>query len=106
MSNIEKAQKAKVELSLAKLINFRGEVMNRRQFVERLISLGGVLQVVEEPTIKYNRIKYNQMDEAQQKDWKKKEKASIKPVFRVSQPDGCSTALTKTEADYFLLLTK
>ena len=105
MKNIEKALKAKAEKSLDRLINFRGEIMTRRQFVEKLVSMGGSLKTVEEPTIKYNRLKYNRMDQQQQKEWEKKEKASIKPVFRVFQPDGCSTALTSAEADYFLLIS-
>jgi len=103
---IAKAQKARADKALLANVKFRGEIMTKKQMVEKLFQEGATSKISQENVIKeMSRTQYNRADGKQQAEHEKRIKeAGTKNVYYITDTQGASNTffeVSKTEHDYF-----
>lgn len=103
MANLTKAQQARADKFLNKLVRTEEwGVITYRKWLENFKNDGGCVEESEQPSIKYNRVKYNRMNWDEQREYDEKLKV-MKPLYKLKRKpeDNSFWEISKTEFDYF-----
>ena len=97
---LERAREAKKQNVLNKQFRFvDGGIASYKEKIDRGDFVKGELKQV--PSVKYNRVKFNRMDAAEQSVYEEKMKIT-KPEYRLYNKDGTFNVVSKTIYDYAL----
>ena len=99
MTGISKAQNVLKQNILDKKVNYNNRIYTRAQFIESILSTGGHTEIKQIPSVKYNRVKYNRMNEREQAAFDKK-LAIKKNEYRLYESESSFYELNKTEYNY------
>ena len=99
MNNLKNANEKRKENALNKLWNFsKHGIKSFKNLIDAGVFVAS--KITEEPKIKYNRIKYNRMNNAQQEEYEKSMK-QMKIVYNLCYDERVSTEVSKFVFDYY-----
>ncbi len=90
--------KAKQEAYLNKLIRWQGAIMTRKERINIILKKGAFWEVMEEPAVKWNRRKFNNMDTKEQAEYMKRHETVVEKDYLIF--DNVYYIITKTEKNY------
>ena len=98
MKNIEKALAARREKVLDKVVLFCGDCITTRAMLEGMANEKWEIEVLEEPSVRFNRVKFNRMSTHEQKDYQKKLDRKVKNYY--AKKGDILVRLGKIEKEY------